>query len=64
MKVVFETMLPLPFYAQLHVLYTELCLKYYQGKKKGVIFICTSSYFSSATSVMGSENKQNKQPDS
>lgn len=34
MKVVFETMLPLPFYAQLHVLYTELCLKYYQGKKK------------------------------
>lgn len=60
MEVAFETIFLLPFYPHLHVLDRELCLKYYRGKKKRVIFICTFSYFSSVRSVRGSKKKTKK----
>lgn len=62
MEVAFETIFLLPFYPHLHVLDRELCLKYYRGKKKRVIFICTFSYFSSVRSVRGSKKKNQKNP--
>lgn len=51
-----ETTFPLPFCPQVSMLYEDLCLKYFQGKK--TFFFSMSLYFKSAICLMESKKKK------